>query len=127
MPDATPAAAAKASTTSTVVSAFRRMMELMLMLAAALAALFFYKSAEETEKERERLEKARVVSALARFARDGSMPYVDCRLVCIETHQGWDRYRNNCSEYRYKAKNMLKNQIFCLRAKIKSHTIALEP
>ena len=83
MPDATPAAAAKASTTSTVVSAFRRMMELMLMLAAALAALFFYKSAEETEKERERLEKARVVSALARFALDGSILCVNCKLMCI--------------------------------------------
>ena len=64
MPDATPAVAAKPSTTSTVVSAFRRLMELALMLVAALAALFFYKSAEEKERERERLEKARRVSAL---------------------------------------------------------------
>ena len=52
--------ASKPSAVSTAVSAFRRIIELMLMLAAALAALFFYKSAEEKEKERERLEKARI-------------------------------------------------------------------
>ena len=39
----------------------RTYIELTLMLVAALAALFFYKSAEEKERERDRLEKARVV------------------------------------------------------------------
>ena len=74
MPDGRPpsasaaaAAASKPSTTSTVVSAFRRLVELTLMLVAALAALFFYKSAEEKERERDRLEKARFILALYWF------------------------------------------------------------